>query len=80
MIPITSSKTLGKVLRNHRKKLGLTQTEVGKKINLLQTSISNIEQGKKDARMETIFKYMAALGLEMHLEPRIKPQKNKELW
>lgn len=80
MIPITSPKTLGKVLRSHRKSQGLTQIEVGKKINLLQTTISNIEQGKQDTRMETIFKYMTALGLEMHLEPRDKLLKEEALW
>ena len=80
MVPITSSKTLGKVLRSYRKQLGLTQTQAGKKFNLLQTSISGIEAGRPGVRLDTVFRYMSALGLEMHLEPRIKSEKDKGLW
>ena len=80
MIPITSPDTLGKVLKSYRKELGLTQTEAGKKFNLLQTSISGIESGRPGVRLETVFRYMSALGLEMHLEPRVKAKNDKALW
>lgn len=80
MIPITSPEILGKVLRRYRKELRLSQSEAGGKLNLPQKTISNIESGLPGIRMDSIFRYMSALGLEMQLELRNKPTKNEELW
>ena len=80
MIPITSTETLGKVLRRYRKDYDLTQSEVGKKFNLSQKTVSQIESGLSGMQLGTLFKLMSALGLEMHLEPRTKPSKDEALW
>jgi DNA-binding XRE family transcriptional regulator len=80
MIPITSPKTLGKVLRQYRKNLKLSQTEAGKKFNLPQKTISNIEAGLSGVQLGTVFRYMSALKLEMSLAPRVSPSKNEALW
>ena len=79
MIPITSSKLLGKTLREYRKDLGLTQIEAGNKFNIPQKTVSRIESGMS-ANLDTLFKYMSALSVEMHLEPRVKSQNDKALW
>lgn len=80
MLPITSPETLGKVLRRYRKDLGLTQGDAGKKFNLPQKTVSRIESGISAAHLETLFKYMSALGLEMHLQPREQSSAEKALW
>jgi len=80
MIPVTSPEALGKVLRHYRKNLGLTQVEAGSKFNLPQKTVSRIEAGAVAIRLDTVFKYMAALGLEMHLEPRDNPSTDKAPW
>lgn len=81
MIPITSPETLGKVLRRYRKELGLSQSDAGKKFNLPQKTVSRIESGISAVQLGTLFKYMSALGLEMHLESREKPPaENEALW
>ena len=80
MIPITSPQLLGKVLRQNRKKLGFTQSYAGKKFNLTQKTVSDIESGKEGVHIATIFRYMAALGLEMHLEFRSKSLDDSETW
>lgn len=80
MIPITSPETLGKVLRRYRKNAGLSQSEAGKKLNLPQKTVSNIESGLSGVRLGTLFRLMSALGLEMHLELREKASKNEVLW
>jgi len=80
MLPITSVKTLGKVLRRYRKDLGLTQGEAGAKFNLSQKTVSNLESGLAGVRLETLFKLMSALKLEMHLEPRDKESTEEDLW
>jgi len=80
MIPITSTKTLGKVLRRYRMNLGYTQSYAGGKFNLTQKMVSDIESGKDGVHIATIFRYMAALGLEMHLEFRNKLLNDGEIW
>jgi transcriptional regulator with XRE-family HTH domain len=80
MIPVTSPKTLGRVLRRYRKDLGITQGDAGRKFNLTQKIVSNIEAGKDGVHVATIFRYMSALGLEMHLEARNKISKDGGLW
>ena len=80
MIPVTSPESLGKVLRRYRKNQGLTQVEAGGKFNLPQKTVSRIEAGGAAIRLDTVFKYMAALGLEMHLDPRNKPSDDETLW
>ena len=80
MIPVTSPKTLGKVLRRYRKDLGFTQSEAGKKFNLPQKVVSNIESGREGTHIVTIFRYMSALGLEMHLETRDNSPGGGRLW
>ncbi|MDE0156846.1 MAG: helix-turn-helix transcriptional regulator [Gammaproteobacteria bacterium] len=80
MIPVTSPETLGKVLRHYRKNRGLTQVEAGGKFNLPQKTVSRVETGAVATRLDTVFKYMAALGLEMHLELRDKPSNEKAPW
>lgn len=80
MLPITSPKTLGQVLRKYRKDCGLTQVELGKKFNLTQKTVSNIESGLPGTQLGTLFKLMSALGLEMHLEFRDKASGDEALW
>ncbi len=80
MIPITSPETLGKVLRRYRKELGLSQSEAGSKFNLPQKTVSNIESGVSGVRIDSIFRYMSALGLEMQLDLRDKPAIDEGLW
>ena len=80
MIPVTSPDTLGGVLRYHRKNQGLTQAEAGGKFNLPQKTVSRIEVGVAAVRLDTVFRYMAALGLEMRLEPRNRLTEDGALW
>lgn len=80
MTPITSAKDLGCVLKMRRKKLGLTQIEAGKKINLTQKTVSNIENGRPGVQLETLFRLMSALNLEIHLESRDTPYKGEAPW
>ena len=82
MIPITSPKDLGRALRRYRKDLGLSQTDVGEKLNIRQATISNMESGSANVSLDTLFRVIAALGLEIQLEPRNKYQVNedKALW
>lgn len=80
MTPITSPKDLGRALKMQRKKRSLTQIEAGKKFNLTQKTVSNIENGRPGVQLETLFRLMSALNLEIHLEPRDTPYKGEAPW
>lgn len=58
----------------------LSQSEAGEKFNLPQKMISNIESGLPGVRLSTLFRYMSALKLEMHLVARDRPLDKEALW
>lgn len=80
MLPITSPKTLGQVLRKYRKDQGLTQAQLAAKFNLTQKMVSNIEAGLPGVQLGTLFKLMAALDLEMQLVSRTADSPHEALW
>lgn len=70
---ILSPEALGHALKNARKATGKTQEEVGKLIGMDQGTVSIIERGNPGTRLETLFRLLAALELEISLQPRSKP-------
>lgn len=78
---VYSTKSLGEAIRRRRKEKKLTQREVGVGFNLDQTTISSIEQGAPGTRLETLFRMLAALDLEMVVKAKkVKGSNSKELW
>lgn len=55
---------MGLAVRNARKLLGMTQSEVARASNLTQATISRIEDGKiRNLRLSTIIELSLGLGL-----------------
>ena len=75
-----SPKTLGHVIKRQRKLKNLTQSEVGNTFNIMQYTLSNVEQGAPKTRIDTIFKLLAALDLEMVIRPKSKTTLTDEDW
>lgn len=67
---IVSPESLGHALREVRKEKGINQTEAGKPVMVDQATVSKIEQGKPGTRLDTLFRLMASLDLELVLQPR----------
>lgn len=65
-------KHIGNLIRRARKKLGLSQAELGDKAGFRQETISLIETGNPATKLETILAVLAALDLEFHIVPRSK--------
>jgi HTH-type transcriptional regulator/antitoxin HipB len=63
---------IGNLVRRARKRLGLSQAELGDKAGLRQETISLIETGHPVARLQTILSVLAALDLELRIVPRSK--------
>jgi HTH-type transcriptional regulator / antitoxin HipB len=70
MQTLVNKNTLGYLLKDARKKRGLTQEEAGKTVGLNQTMISRVENGRHMLRVDTLFKLLDALDLELFIQSR----------
>lgn len=78
---VYSPKSLGSAIKRQRKIKKLSQKEAGSAFNLDQTTVSSIEQGALGTRLETLFRILAALDLEMMIRPKkMTSRKSKESW
>jgi len=53
-----------------RKSKHLTQEKVGAHFKIDQTTVSSIESGAKGTRLETLFRLLAALDLELVVQQK----------
>lgn len=53
----------GKLVRAHRQKLGLTQDQLGERVGLSRTSITNIEQGRQKILLHQLFLLAESLDI-----------------
>ncbi|RLB50309.1 MAG: transcriptional regulator [Deltaproteobacteria bacterium] len=65
--------TLGRALRDARRRLQLSQTEVAARSGVRQATVSNIEQGVTRATFATVLRVMSAVELELVIQPRRTP-------
>jgi len=72
---VTTSEALGEAIQRARTLKGLNQTEAGYPFNLSQRTVSSIEGGAPGTRLDTLFRMLAALDLEMVI--RTKPSITK---
>ncbi|WP_298269665.1 helix-turn-helix domain-containing protein [Geobacter sp.] len=77
---ITSAQSLGAILRDERKKQGLTQVALGKMTGVNQTTISMIEKGKPSVQLQTVLLLFAALNLNILVGPREQGQPAEDRW
>jgi HTH-type transcriptional regulator/antitoxin HipB len=66
----TSPASLGQILRAARRKKGLSQMEAGKSVGIDQPTLSKIERGESNARLDTLFRLLAALDMEIIVQTR----------
>lgn len=67
---ITSPEMLAQALKNIRKERQLSQSVVADSVGLKQATISGFENRPEGSRVETLFKLLTALDLELHLSER----------
>lgn len=67
---ITSPKLLAQALKNARTDKQLTQQKTAEQIGIKQSTVSGFENQPDKARIETLFKLLSALELELHVTKR----------
>ncbi|MDG6896320.1 helix-turn-helix domain-containing protein [Volucribacter amazonae] len=69
---VTSSKMLAHILREFRYQNHLSQTDLAKIVGMKQATVSAFENTPDSTKLETLFKLLAGLELELVVQPRPK--------
>lgn len=64
---VHSPQSLGVAIRRRRRLLKKTQTEAGASFCIDQTTVSSVENGAAGTRLDTLFRLLAALDLDIVL-------------
>jgi len=67
-----STQELAEYIRDRRKRQKLSQAEVGDRVGVKQGTISAFENNPEGTKLETLFKLMSALDLELQVIPKEK--------
>jgi HTH-type transcriptional regulator / antitoxin HipB len=61
---------IGKIIREKRKKDGLTQRDIASVCNLGNRFLVDLENGKPTVRLDKTLEVLKSLGLEVYIVPR----------
>ncbi len=76
---IISPKVLAVCVIDQRKKLKLSQTEVAERVGLKQQTISHFEKKPERTRIETLFRILSAVELDLNLLEKSRMSNNTEV-
>ncbi len=77
---IRSPKELALLVMNQRKKLKLSQAEVGKLVGLKQQTISDFEIKPESTKLSTLFYILSAVNLDIKLLAKDDPARTETQW
>ena len=66
----------GLVIRDKRKDLGLTQTELARKVGVGRQWVVSIEQGKPRAEIGLVLRALAVLGIKLSIDSSDVPSRS----
>lgn len=77
---ITSATMLAGALKDQRKALNLTQSQAADLVGMKQATVSGLELRPDSSKLETLFRLLSALDLELHVVPRGQPANDNSGW
>ena len=77
---VTSPTLLAAAVRDQRKISKLTQSEAAKQVGIKQTTVSDFELRPESTKLETLFKLLSALDLELHVVKRGSTLDDNKVW
>lgn len=77
---IRSPKELALLVISQRKKLKLSQTEVGNLAGLKQKTISAFENKPKSIKLDTLFRILSVVNLDIKMSPKDEINIGKTKW
>lgn len=77
---IRSPNDLAGIVHEQRKQSGVSQSKAASRVGLKQNTISNFEKDPLGTKLDTLFRILSALDLEMHIAPKSKSDRGSEEW
>ena len=77
---VTSPTLLAAAVRDQRKISKLTQSEAAKQVGIKQTTVSDFELRPESTKLDTLFKLLSALDLELHVVKRGSILDDSKVW
>lgn len=77
---IATPAQLGQVLKSARLTSELSQIALGQQVNVLQKTVSALENNPAGSQVETVFKILSALNLELVLRHKPDDEDNQDEW
>jgi HTH-type transcriptional regulator / antitoxin HipB len=77
---LVSPKDIGATLRDLRKRRGLSQAELGRRVGLDQQKVSLIENGNPNTRLDSLLRLLSALGVGLILQSKQQPPSSGDSW
>ncbi|MCH1931509.1 helix-turn-helix domain-containing protein [Shewanella sp. A25] len=68
---VTTPKQLSNYLKDVRLSQKLSQTKVASKVGIRQDTVSSFEQNPASTKLDTLFKLLSSLNLELEIKPRL---------
>jgi len=69
---------LANILKEKRRDRSLSQLEVGRLVGVRQATISKLENNPGTTRLDTLFRALSALGIDLYLKDRDSDQKTSK--
>jgi HTH-type transcriptional regulator / antitoxin HipB len=70
---------LGSIIRDGRKRMGLTQKELALMVGSQQRTISIIENDPSNTALKKLVRICKVLGLSLKVDLQVNPQSNNEI-
>ena len=74
---IHSPAVLAQYYRDQRKQLGLSQVSIAQDVAVRQDTVSKFEIKPDNVRLDTLFRLLSALDMEMHIVPKDELTRDK---
>ncbi len=77
---VTSPASLASAVKDQRKLGSMTQAHTADLIGIKQTTVSDFENRPESTKLETLFKILSALDLELHVVKKVSTLDEKKAW
>lgn len=77
---IHSPKALAEFAKDFRSRKKLSQAEVGDRVGLRQKTVSAFESNPEGTKLETFFRLLSALDLELQIVPKEDTSSTVQRW
>jgi HTH-type transcriptional regulator / antitoxin HipB len=71
---------LGQAIRSRRNQLKLSQTDVGSGVGIKQDTVSTLEIRTPSSTVETLYKALSVLGLELVIREKARSIHSSQEW